>query len=71
MFGCGRLWDVDRFFQRTLQVNCALLNHLTDVFYPVLLVFNTGGLCVCEREKERKKKKNAEAGSLTQLLRQL
>lgn len=53
MFGCGRFGDVNRFFQRALQVNCALLNHLTDVFDPVLLVFNTWGLCVSDRKREK------------------
>lgn len=55
VFGCGSLWDVDRFFQRTFQVNSALLNHLTDVFYPVLLVFDAGGLGVCKRKRKRRR----------------
>lgn len=44
VLGCGRFGNVNRLFERPSQVNCALLNHLPDVFDPVLLVLDARGL---------------------------
>lgn len=52
VFGCGGFGDVDGLLQRALQVHSALLNHFTDVLYPVLFVFNTGRLRLCVWRKK-------------------
>lgn len=44
MFGCGGFGDVDGLFQSSAQVDSALLDHLPDVFDPVLLVLDAGSL---------------------------
>lgn len=43
--------NVDGFLQGSPQVHSPLLDHLTDVLYPVLLVLNTG--CLCRRESHQ------------------
>lgn len=40
MFGGGGFGDVNGFLQSTAQMDRSLLNDLTNVFDPVLLVFN-------------------------------
>lgn len=52
VFGCGGFGDVDGLLQRPLQMHSALLNHFTDVLYPVLFVLNTGRLCLCVWRKK-------------------
>lgn len=44
VLGGGRLGDVNGLLERPPQVNGALLDHLPDVFDPVLLVLDAGGL---------------------------
>lgn len=44
MLGRGRLGDVNGLLERPPQVNGALLDHLPDVFDPVLLVLDARGL---------------------------
>lgn len=44
VFGCGGFGDVDGLLQSSAQVDSALLDHLSDVFDPVLFVLNTGSL---------------------------
>lgn len=44
VFGCGRFGDVDGLLQSAAQVDSPLLDHLPDVFDPVLFVLDTGGL---------------------------
>lgn len=41
---CGRFGNVNGLFERTPQVDGALLDHLSDVLDPVLLVLNAGCL---------------------------
>lgn len=44
VFGCGGFGDVDGLLQSSAQMDSALLDHLSDVFDPVLFVLNTGSL---------------------------
>lgn len=44
MLGCSRFGDVNGLLERPPQVNGALLDHLPDVFDPVLLVLDARGL---------------------------
>lgn len=44
VFGCGGFGDVDGLLQSAAQVDSPLLDHLPDVFDPVLFVLDTGGL---------------------------
>lgn len=44
VFGCGGFGDVDGLLQSPAQVDRALLDHLSDVFDPVLLVLDAGSL---------------------------
>lgn len=44
VFGCGGFGDVDGLLQSPPQVHGPLLDHLSDVFDPVLFVLDTGGL---------------------------
>lgn len=44
VFDCGGLGDVNRLLQGSSQVDGTLLDHLPDVFDPVLLVLYAGRL---------------------------
>lgn len=44
VFGCGGFGDVDGLLQSAAQVDSPLLDHLPDVFDPVLFVLDAGGL---------------------------
>lgn len=44
VFGCSGFGDVDGLLQSSAQVDSALLDHLSDVFDPVLFVLDAGSL---------------------------
>lgn len=44
MFGRGGFGDVDGLLQSSAKVDSPLLDHLPDVFDPVLFVLDTGSL---------------------------
>lgn len=44
MLCCSSFGDMNGLLERPPQVNCALLDHFSDVLDPVLLVLNIGSL---------------------------
>lgn len=53
VLGGGRLRDVYGFLQSSSQVDGSILNHLPDVFDPVLLVLNARRLPLAQGRGQR------------------
>ena len=66
MLGGGRLRDVYGFLQSSSQVDGSILNHLPDVFDPVLLVLNARRLPLA-REKGSKVNSQNDPGEFGNL----
>lgn len=58
VLGCRCFGDVNGLLEGSSQVNGALLNHLPDVFDPVLLVLYARRLATAERVQEVTKDKS-------------